>query len=138
LYDVRVLASSMAADDWDALMGLAGSEPVRTAVSRTLVAARDQLGADVPERVVATLRTGGTLASDAPFTDPHAPHIRRVLSDLNHVGGWRLRLQLVRQHLFPPAAYMRTVFAPASPLPLWMLYARRIVRGSRRWMGWTR
>jgi hypothetical protein len=57
-----------------------------------------------------------------------------VLNDLKHVGGWRQRAALVRQHLFPSANYMRTVYAPSSAAPLWMLYLLRIFRGSRRWL----
>ena len=50
------------------------------------------------------------------------------------VPSWSGRLRLMRQHAFPPARYMRDVYAPASLAPLWMLYLRRIVSGSRRWL----
>jgi hypothetical protein len=43
-------------------------------------------------------------------------------------------LKLARQHVLPPADYMREVYAPASSAPLPWLYARRVWRGARRWL----
>lgn len=134
LYDVRLLAADMQAEEWDALLALADSRGIQLACLRTLEAASDAFAAQVPVAVLRTLRASGQGHEDAAFFDPRAAHARRVWSDLRHVEGWGSRLSVARQHLFPPARYMRTVYAPASGAPLWFLYARRIVRGSRRWL----
>jgi hypothetical protein len=43
---------------------------------------------------------------------------------------WRERVQLLREHVFPPAAYMRAAFGEG---PLALAYTRRVLRGVRRW-----
>jgi hypothetical protein len=134
LYDVRVIASMMTPADWKAFLALAESKGIQAACARTLDAARQAFNAAVPDHVLNRLRAAGERREEAAFLDPHAPHVRRVLSDFRHTGGWGERVSLARQHLFPPARYMRTVYAPSSAAPLWLLYIRRIVRGSRRWL----
>lgn len=44
--------------------------------------------------------------------------------------GWRERALLLREHVFPPATYMRAVFGEG---PLALAYTRRVLRGVRRW-----
>lgn len=53
-----------------------------------------------------------------------------LLLDLKSAG-WRERAQLIREHVFPPAAYMRAVFGDG---PLALAYTRRVLRGVRRWI----
>lgn len=135
LYDIRVLAAVLQPHDWERVLVLASTYGTHDACGRTLVDAQRLFGAAVPTPVIETLRAGADEAGrDAAFLNPRAAHARRVLSDFRHVGGWRRRVALARQHLFPPADYMRTVYAPSSTLPLWALYLRRIARGSRRWL----
>jgi hypothetical protein len=52
-----------------------------------------------------------------------------LLLDLKGAG-WRERAQLIREHVFPPPAYMRAVFGDG---PLALAYTRRVLRGVRRW-----
>jgi hypothetical protein len=54
-------------------------------------------------------------------------------TDLSTLRGWRARLALVAEHLFPPAAYMRSAYprCPAAALPL--AYVFRIVWGAPKW-----
>lgn len=134
LYDLRLLCAKMGPDDWTAFVVLAEARAVQAACARSLDAARRALGALVPADVLDTLDAAGGGGADTAFFDPHAPHAARILSDLRHVRGWGGRLSLARQHLFPPAHYMRTVYASSSAAPLWLLYAQRIVRGGRRWL----
>jgi hypothetical protein len=57
-----------------------------------------------------------------------------VLDDLRTLSRWRDRWRLVREHAFPPATYMRRVYALSSAAPLPLLYARRLLRGGRKWL----
>ena len=53
-------------------------------------------------------------------------------ADLAALTSWRSKLALVREHVCPPIAYMRTKYpVPADLLPL--AYLHRIVRGAPRW-----
>ena len=134
LYDVRVLAAKMRDDDWSRFAHVVTTNGLQIPCIRSLDAARRDLDADIPDAVFETLRAAGGGEADAAFLDPRSPHALRILSDFRHVRGWTGRIRLARQHLFPPASYMRTVYAPASAAPLWALYLRRIVQGSRRWL----
>ena len=55
--------------------------------------------------------------------------------DLRTSEGWRERMALLREHLWPDAEYMRATSAATGWLPL--AYARRALRGVRRWMSPT-
>ena len=55
--------------------------------------------------------------------------LRRVPYSLMHIG------RLAREHLFPSAEYMRTMYAPYSSAPLSFLYTVRLVRGALKWIG---
>lgn len=134
LYDVRLIAGRMTGADWDTLTALARARGIEAACARPLEAARAWVAAPVPADRLAALCAAGEDVDDAAFYDPRAAHVRRVLSDVRHVKGWGSRVQFARDHLFPPATYMRTVYAPASVAPLWVLYLRRIARGARRWL----
>lgn len=48
--------------------------------------------------------------------------------DLRAVPRWSDRVRLLAGHAFPPAAYMRSAYAPDSRAPLGWLYARRFMR----------
>jgi hypothetical protein len=47
--------------------------------------------------------------------------------------GWGARVTLLKEHLFPDAAYMRRTYAVGSSSPIGWLYLRRIVRGASKW-----
>lgn len=61
--------------------------------------------------------------------------IEEVWLDLRASAGWRERITLLREHLWPDAEYMRATSAQTGWLPL--AYARRALRGVRRWMSPT-
>lgn len=134
-YDVHLLAAGMPAADWRRFAALARDRGVEAACASSLDAAVRLFGAPVPGEVLAGLAEGGRGGRRAdPFLSPGARHASRVWAEVRHVASWSDRCRLIKQHAFPPAAYMRDVYAPSSAAPLWLLYLRRIVRGSRRWM----
>jgi len=47
---------------------------------------------------------------------------------------WPSRLQLLREHLFPPASYMRQRFPRCPSMLLPLAYACRILVGAPRWV----
>lgn len=135
LVDIERLAVRLAPADWDAFAASAAVRRVSAACLRSLEAAVSSFGAQVPDEVRGRLRRqAASEPDDAPFRDATAPHAARIASDLRLVGGWPARARLLRQHLFPPRHYMRDVYAPDSRLPLAILYLKRIVRGSHRWL----
>ena len=65
-------------------------------------------------------RTRAYLKSPTPLT--------QVWLDLQALPTWRDRTSLVREHLFPPASYMKASTTPRTPL-VWA-YTARLVRGA--------
>jgi hypothetical protein len=53
--------------------------------------------------------------------------------DWRALDGVRPRLRLLREHLFPPVAYIRSIY-PRIPAPLIPLaYLLRVLRGAPKW-----
>ena len=68
------------------------------------------------------------------FLNPGMRQIDVLRDDLRALPGWRARLTLLKEHLFPGATYMRTSYAPGSTAPVLWLYLGRIVTGARKWL----
>jgi len=56
-----------------------------------------------------------------------------LISDLGTLRGWRPKLRLIREHLFPPAAYMRRAYGPVGPVLLPFTYLHRMATGVGKW-----
>jgi Uncharacterised nucleotidyltransferase len=134
LYDLRLLAARLDAAGWDVLVQLATARQVAGLCLDGLRQARDQVGALLPERVELAL------ASAAPFEPSHRYLEGRVTrgqvlaNDLAALRSWRARLQLIREHAFPPTAFMRERYGVKSSLLLPALYIHRLLAGAYRWV----
>jgi len=129
LNDVRLLAAQLAADARRAFARFAQTRRfsgIAAAVTReageafedaTLCAFADDL------------RIDGASEPSMALLDARRTPMRDLLLDLR-VAPWRQRLTLLREHVLPPSAYFRAR-SKSGWLPL--AYARRAVRGARRW-----
>jgi hypothetical protein len=135
LYDIHLIASALTADEWDGFLSLAERWHVAGVCGHSLERAVSCFATVIPDNVVAAARLHArSEALTAAYAGPPRRHIANVMSDLQALAGWRDRLRLLRQHAFPPPQYMREVYAKSSRAPLAFLYARRVVRGARRWL----
>ncbi|EGV17953.1 nucleotidyltransferase family protein [Thiocapsa marina] len=128
LYDIHLLAETLEQDQWRSIEKLARARGIAGLLLDGLQAARVHLHTSIPEETLATLRRAAATQwlSPAGFADERSA----LLSDLRALPGWRAPLQLLREHLFPPADYMRIKYAGIDhPLPL--LYLRRILNRLR-------
>lgn len=103
------------------------SQVCRASLRRTVTA----FGTPVPTGFLAD-RPGGSREATARFLDGPRGSAESALDDLRATRSWRARIRLTREHLFPPADYMRQVYAPASRMPLVFLYLRRTIGGLTR------
>lgn len=133
-YDVHLLGSRCSPADWDALAAMAVERQVTSVCRRTLDLVRQRFGTMVPDGTLGRVASGAADRETAAYLSPGRRQIQDVLSDFRALPTWSDRVRLVRQHLFPSAHYMRDVYAPASTAPLPILYARRALRGARRWL----
>jgi hypothetical protein len=135
LYDIHLIAQRLDSAGWRRFVALASDRRMVAVCARSLARATDSFHTQVPDRVTSDLQCPETRADErsAAYLAPR-PQARALVDDLRTLASWRDRRRLVREHLFPPAAYMRHVYAPASTLPLPLLYLWRITRGARKWL----
>jgi hypothetical protein len=131
LYDIVAIARRLSDREWEQFVGLAERSGVSRACAISLSAASEVLGLQPPAHVLERLAASPS-ADIAAFVDPGTRFMDVQWSNLRAAAGWRTRLSILRQHLFPPAAYMQTVYGRrAWWLPL--LYLHRIVTGFPKW-----
>ena len=134
LEDIRLLGARLDDAGWAALVRLACQRRVAGLCLDGLQQARDQLGGSLPAFVE------GALAAAAPSEPSHLYlegqlNRRQVLaSDLAALGSWRARLRLIREHAFPPAAFIRERYGVKSSLLLPALYVHRLLTGAHKWV----
>jgi len=134
-YDTFLLAGSARAGQWRALMALADARGVWDLVAHRLQRAERLFGRVLPADVRNRIDSDAATSLHESLYDARVPQLRTFASDLRSLPRWSDRVRLVGQHLFPPAQYMREVYAPASVAPLPVLYARRAMRGAVKWLG---
>jgi hypothetical protein len=137
LHDIHLVASRLDAAGWSRSVDLAVARGVATVCLQSLRRTQDVYRTFIPAETLHALQTraGHADRATAAYLIPSRRRRMQVLtSDLRALPSWTDRLRLVRQHLFPSAPYMRTVYAPESTAPLVMLYAQRGLRGARKWL----
>lgn len=127
-YDLHLLMASLGRAEVAAFL----SEVCPRRLARTCLGALEPAARWFPSQTANDLieRLHGCAAAE-PALAPRRK-IDDLRADLASLA-WRERPVLIFHHLFPPAEYMRTTYAPASPAPLPWLYTRRILVGARKW-----
>jgi Uncharacterised nucleotidyltransferase len=131
--DVQRLAERLSARDAESFVERATRARVRAVAGRTLSLARDLLGARLaPPLDSLANEPADTAELSAAYLSPVGA-VQALTLDLRALDGWSARTRLLREHLFPPRAYMRA-YAPYTRWPMPALYLRRIVHGAARWL----
>jgi putative nucleotidyltransferase-like protein len=134
LYDVHLLVQGLDAAGVERFLALAARSRARRICLHALRQAQTLFGSTMPAALMTALEDG---SEDEPSTVFLRPGVRRVdvlLDDLRALPGWRSRVRLVKEVLFPDANYMRGAFGAGSSAPVAWLYVRRIARGAIRWL----
>jgi len=133
-HDLHQLAQTMHQTDWERLGEWATTHRAATACARGMALAAALFDSAIPADVLAALVGAEAREPNTRRYLANGRHVDRILTDLALMPSWTARAALARQHVFPPARYMRDVYAPGSPLPVPVLYIQRVWRGARRWM----
>ena len=133
LYDIHLLAGGMAAVERDEFLGLARVKRLRSICASGLDHARVRFGTTCAADWLERLHAGeaGESEPTAAFLHPGWRRIDILRSDLRSVGGWTGKMRLIGEHLFPPAAYLRSRYGPRTPLAI--AYLDRVVTGVAKW-----
>jgi hypothetical protein len=133
LVDLSRLTGRFRAGDWQALVELARHARVAGLCLDGLRQSRERLGAPIPGEVEEALAaTAPGEPSGIYLARP--VHRRDVLAHDLATLGWRARLRLLREHAFPPAAFIRQRYGSGNHWPLPALYVHRLVTGAVRWV----
>jgi putative nucleotidyltransferase-like protein len=133
LYDVHLLVEALDAADTARFITLAARTGVRRICLNTLVLARTRFGTTMPQTALTALEAEPVDEPSAVFLSPGLRPFDVLLDDLRVLASWRARLTLLKEHLFPSAAYVRYTYAQGSSAPLPWLYVRRVVTGASKW-----
>jgi hypothetical protein len=133
-WDVHQLSTSLSQDEAARFVALASKAAMRAVCAHTLGLAASQLDGRGVHDLIARVRPepGAKAEASARFLDGGLRLVDILRADLAQLG-WRRGAALLREHLFPPADYMRSVYHrwPAALLPV--AYVHRIVRGAPKW-----
>jgi hypothetical protein len=133
LYDVHLLMGALDAAGQERFLALAERTGVRRICLRALLLSRTRFGTPLPPAVIAALEVAPEDEASTVFLSPGVRQVDVLLDDLRALPGWWARVTLLKEHLFPDAAYMRRTYAARSSAPLVWIYVLRIVRGASKW-----
>jgi hypothetical protein len=137
IFDIHLIASRLTTAEWMTFLDLADRRRVLAICRQGLSLAVEQFGTDIPSAVMADSRVsaaGDRREPSAAFLSRDRAQLATFVSDLRALPSWNDRVRLMKEHLCPPSAYMRQVYAPSSRAPLPALYVWRAVRGAWRWL----
>jgi hypothetical protein len=133
LWDIHLLVERLSRSERRAFVALAQRESMCTVCCRGLELASQLFGTDLAADLIVELRTMAAPAErSARFVGGTRP-ASVLRADLASLRGWRARAALVTEHLFPSAAYVRSIYPRCPSLLLPLAYAHRIVRGIPKW-----
>ena len=127
LYDLHLLAKDLTADQEALLVRLAREKGLAGLCHEGLTRAAERFGTVLPARLRAALDPGDRCELPRLYLD--AGIMGREYMDFRAIAGLAGKLRFLREHVFPPADYMRARFAGVRPDWLPWLYLRRLVRG---------
>jgi len=133
LYDVHLITSALTLEERDEFAGLVSARQMRAVCARTLTLAQEAFGGSDPEWIAALAPMDTLHEPSAAFVGGGLRQVDILKSDLAATP-WPSRLQLLREHLFPPASYMRQRFPRCPSMLLPLAYACRILVGAPRWV----
>ena len=133
LYDIHLLANDLDRELCGRFSDLAATKQIRAVCAEGLTLAHRWLHTRLPAEVLHSLAARHSDEPTAVYVGTPLRQVDVLVSDLRALGAWPARWRLLREHLFPPAAFMMKRSGVSSRLLLPALYATRIVRGAWRW-----
>jgi hypothetical protein len=134
LYDVHLLIATLDASAAARFLALAERTGVRRICARALRLAEQRFGTAIAPTLLMALEAAPEHEPSTMFLKPGVRMLDVLLDDVRVLPGWRERLALLKEHLFPGAVYMRGTYATGSSAPVIWLYARRIMTGASKWL----
>lgn len=135
LYDIHLLSRSFEPDAFVGVLDLAARKRVLAICLASLRDAQDCFATPVPPGICEPALLVDTVAEREGLTaylGGPRPLATQLWLDLRALNGWRARCRLLREHLLPPSAYVRSRYG-VGRLALPFVYAYRACCGAPRW-----
>jgi putative nucleotidyltransferase-like protein len=133
LFDIHLLARSLTVAERDQFTALVTKRRLRAVAAKGLAAAAAAFGG-IDTRWLAVLQSASAVAEpSAAFIGGPMRRVEVLTADLAATARWRDRVRLLREHLFPAAAFMYQRYGTRRAAALPILYAHRIVSGAPKW-----
>ena len=134
IHDIHLLAERLSPAEWTAVIATAHRAAVTALIARGVMLAIEWFDTPVPSHVPRALdtREGAAPEPSAVYLSRDQRLVDGLMSDLRALPA-RSRLQLLTQHLFPPADYMRQRYQVSSRLSVALWYVRRVASGVPKW-----
>jgi hypothetical protein len=129
--DIHRLASGLEPSEWQTFIARAANRSIRALCLQGLKRAEALFQTALPHDVV-TVLSAATSEASAVFVRDGLRPIDRLAADLRALGPVRAS-RLLREHLLPPAHYMRAKYGIACRAWLPAYYASRVLNGIRKW-----
>lgn len=132
-FDIHLLVSAMDPRQHAEFLELACVKRLRSVCAAGLDSALCRFGTRHPAGWRDRLQTGsaGEVEPTAAFLQQRLRRIDILRSDLLAVRGWARKIRLIREHLFPPADFVRARYG--SDIPVLFAYVDRILGGVGKW-----
>ncbi|MGH9408823.1 MAG: nucleotidyltransferase family protein, partial [Vicinamibacterales bacterium] len=134
IYDLEQLARRLTPEELDRVRDIATDRGLAQIAADGLALAQDFFGGEKLEGLVAALRNAPSRRDDVPLMGGSLTQAHVLRLDLRALPTWRARVRLLREHLLPPADYMRARYGVGSTAWLPVFYGWRVVRGIPRWL----
>jgi hypothetical protein len=133
LHDIHLLAGALTPEERGQFVEMSRVKRLRSICASGLDHAQRRFAACYPAgwRDQLDVRAGDDSEPTAAFLQNDLRRFDVLLSDLRAVAGWAPKLRLLREHLFPPAAYVRARYG--SDTPLLVAYVDRVLTGVGKW-----
>jgi hypothetical protein len=136
IYDLHVLASRLCREEIIQLQEMAAARGLLQVAAEGLALAGDRLGTRAADALIDALRArrGRGCQEVATLEQGSWTQARVLRLDLDALPNWRARGRLIREHLVPPASYMRARYGVDSNVLLPGLYFWRALVGAPKWL----
>ena len=133
LFDIHLLARSLTFAERDQFTKLVTARRLRAVAAKGLASAAAAFGGIDTLWVAAIEAASTTVEPSAAFVGGAMRRVDVLTADLAATTRWRDRIRLLREHLFPGAAFMYERYGTHRAAVLPLLYAHRIVSGAPKW-----
>lgn len=134
LYDIHLLAAALSATEWEELRTSACARGIAGFCADGLRAARNSLGSAFPADIEAALDEASISEPSRIYLEGQVTKSDVLVSDLKMLPTWSGRLRLLREHVLPPAAFIRQRYQTQTRMMLPALYLHRLITGASRWV----